>query len=80
MDKVFEQIESDYLNDERMKAFARNNEEKAFKKVYDKEFENKAVQRYEQNSELFKILFTDEEFMNDVKTALFRAIYDKLKQ
>lgn len=80
MDKVFEQIESDYLNDDRMKAFAKNNEEKAFKKVYDIEFENKAIQRYEQNSELFKILFTDEEFMNDVKSALFRAIYSKLKQ
>lgn len=80
MDKVFEQIESDYLNDERMKAFARNNEEKAFKKVYDKEFENKAIQRYEQNSELFKILFTDEEFMNDIKSALFRVVYNKLKQ
>ncbi len=80
MDKVFEQIESDYLNDERMKAFARNNEEKAFKKVYDKEFENKAIQRYEQNSELFKILFTDEEFMNDIKSALFRVVYNKLKE
>lgn len=80
MDKVFEQIEGDYLNDDRMKAFAKNNEEKAFKKVYDIEFENKAIQRYEQNSELFKILFTDEEFMNDVKLALFKAIYSKLKQ
>ncbi len=79
MDKVFEQIENDYLNDDRMKAFAKNNEEKAFKKVYDIEFENKAIQRYEQNSELFKILFTDEEFMNDVKSALFKAIYSKLK-
>ena len=80
MDKVFEQIENDYLNDDRMKAFAKNNEEKAFKKVYDIEFENKAIQRYEQNSELFKILFTDEEFMNDIKSALFKAIYSKLKQ
>lgn len=80
MDKVFEQIENDYLNDDRMKAFARNNEEKAFKKVYDKEFENKAIQRYEQNAELFKILFTDEEFMNDIKSALFKVVYSKLTQ
>lgn len=80
MDKVFEQIENDYLSDERMRAFAQHNEEKDFKKVYDIEFENKAIQRYEQNSELFKILFTDEEFMRDVKSALFKTIYNKLKQ
>lgn len=80
MDKVFEQIENDYLNDDRMKAFAKNNEEKAFKKVYDKEFENKAILRYEQNSELFRILFTDEDFMNDVKSALFKVVYNKLNQ
>ncbi|MCL2061155.1 MAG: type I restriction endonuclease [Firmicutes bacterium] len=79
MDKVFEQIEKDYLDDDRMRAFAQNNEEKDFKKVYDKEFENKAINRYEQNSDLFKILFTDEEFMDDVKTALFKAIYEKLR-
>lgn len=79
MDKVFEQIESDYLDDERMCAFAQNNDEKDFKKVYDKEFDNKAINRYEQNSELFKILFTDDEFMVNVKTALFKAVYEKLK-
>lgn len=67
-------------NDEVKLTGARNNEEKAFKKVYDKEFENKAIQRYEQNSELFKILFTDEEFMNDIKSALFRVVYNKLKE
>jgi type I restriction enzyme R subunit len=79
MDKVFEQIESDYLDDDRMRAFAQNNEEKDFKKVYDKEFENKAINRYEQNSELFKILFTDDEFMENIKSALFKAVYQKLK-
>lgn len=79
MDKVFEQIEKDYLDDDRMRAFAQNNEEKDFKKVYDVEFENKAISRYEQNSDLFKILFTDGDFMEDVKTALFKAVYQKLK-
>ena len=70
---------SDYLDDTRMKAFAQNNTEKDFKKVYDKEFENKAINRYEQNSELFKILFTDAEFMDDIKTASFKVVYDKLR-
>ena len=79
MDKVFEQIEKDYLDDDHMRAFAQNNEEKDFKKVYDKEFENKAINRYEQNSDLFKILFTDEEIMENIKSALFKAVYDKLR-
>ena len=79
MDKVFEQIQSDYLDDDRMRAFAQNNDEKDFKKVYDKEFENKAISRYEQNSELFKILFTDEEIMESIKASLFKAVYDKLR-
>ncbi len=80
MDKVFAQIQNDYLDDESMRAFAKNNNEKDFKKVYDKEFENKAINRYEQNSELFKILFTDDGFMDDIKAALFKKVYDKLRE
>ena len=79
IDKVFEQIENDYLDDERMKMFAQNNEEQAFKKVYEKEFENKAVKRYEQDKELFDIMFKDAEVMDNIKTALFKPIYEKLK-
>lgn len=80
IDKVFEQIENDYLDDQRMKDFAQNNEEQAFKKVYDKEFENKAVKRYEQDKELFDIMFKDPDIMENVKTALFKSIYNKLKK
>lgn len=79
IDKVFDQIENDYLDDERMKMFAKNNEEQAFKKVYEKEFENKAVKRYEQDKELFDIMFKDPEVMDSIKTALFKSIYEKLK-
>lgn len=80
IDKVFEQIENDYLDDERMKNFAKNNEEQAFKKVYDKEFENKAVKRYEQDKELFDIMFKDSDIMDNIKTSLFKSIYEKLKK
>jgi len=80
IDKVFEQIQNDYLDDARMASFAKNNEEKAFKKVYDKEFENKAIKRYEQDKDFFDIMFKDEEVMENIKSALFKTVYEKLKR
>jgi len=62
-----------------MASFAKNNEEKAFKKVYDKEFENKAIKRYEQDKDFFDIMFKDEEVMENIKSALFKTVYEKLR-
>jgi len=80
IDKVFDQIENDYLDDDRMRMFAKNNDEQAFKKVYDKEFPDKAVKRYEQDKELFDIMFKDPDVMDSIRTALFKTIYEKLKK
>jgi type I restriction enzyme R subunit len=49
MDKVFMQIENDFLSEERLVNFARDNDESMFKLIFEQEFMSKAMKRYEQN-------------------------------
>ncbi|MDD2504674.1 MAG: hypothetical protein PHF21_00175 [Bacilli bacterium] len=48
--------------------------------MYDKKFYDNAVKRYEQDKELFDIMFKDPDVMDSVRTELFKTIYEKLKK
>lgn len=79
MDKVMEQITQDFVDDEKMVQFAKNNNPEEFRKVYDDEFKKKAFKRYQQNSEMFEKMMSEEGYMEDFMTSMFKFIYDKLK-
>jgi len=80
MDKVMMQIEQDFLSEERLKNFAKNNDESMFSRIYQDEFKKIAALRYEQNDALFVRLFNDEDFMNYVMNLMQSEIYRKLKK
>lgn len=79
MDKVMEQITQDFVDDDRMVQFAKNNNPEDFKKVYDEEFKKKAFKRYQQNSEMFEKMMSEEGYMEDFMKSMFKYIYDNLK-
>lgn len=78
MDKVFEQLTLDFIDDEQMVNYANSNDEEAFKKLYNQEFPKKAIKRYQQNNELFDILMSKDGAMDEVMNSLFSLIYKKL--
>ena len=80
MDKVFEQLALDFVDDEQMVNYANNNNEDAFRKVYTDEFPKKAIKRYQQNNELFDTLMSKDGAMDEVMDSLFSIVYKKLKE
>lgn len=79
MDKVMEQITQDFVDDEKMVQFAKNNNPEEFRKVYDDEFKKKAFKRYQQNSEMFEKMMSEEGYMEDFMKSMFKYIYENLK-
>lgn len=79
MDKVMEQITQDFVDDEKMVQFAKNNGPEEFRKVYDNEFKKKAFNRYQQNSEMFEKMMSEEGYMEDFMKSMFKYIYENLK-
>ncbi|MEG0794693.1 MAG: DEAD/DEAH box helicase family protein [Bacilli bacterium] len=79
MDKVMEQITQDFIDDEKMVQYAKNNNPEEFKKVYDDEFKKKAFKRYRQNSEMFEKMMAEEGYMEDFMKSMFKYVYESLK-
>lgn len=80
MDKVLIQIENDYANQEKWKSYAQNNDISTFKLLFEKEFKSIAGNRYEQNDEFFKMLFSNPDMMNSVMSSLGSLLYERLKK
>ena len=79
MDRVFEQITQDFVDDEEMVSMAKNNPQEKFKAIYNQKFEKIAVKRYEQNEKLFDKLFSEQDMMEMVMKNMFSYVYDKLR-
>lgn len=79
MDKVMEQIAQDFLNDEEMVMYAKNNNPEQFKKVYDEEFPKKTFKRYKENNEMFSKMMSEPGYMEDFMSSMFKYIYENLK-
>ena len=80
MDKVLEQIQADFLADEKLVSFAQNNDEAMFGLKFEQEFEAFAARRYEQNDAFFIKLFTDSGVMKSVMEMLKPMIYRKMRK
>lgn len=79
MDKVFMQIENDFLSEERLVNFARDNDESMFKLIFEQEFMSKAMKRYEQNEKFFVKLFQYADFLGAVMNMLRGDVYRKMR-
>lgn len=80
MDKVLEQIQNDFLADDNLVSFAKNNDEAMFGLKFEQEFENVAAQRYEQNDAFFVKMFQDSDVMKTVIEMLKPIIYRKMRK
>ena len=80
MDKVLEQIQQDFLADERLVSFAQNNDEAMFGLKFEQEFENFAAKRYEENDAFFVKMFTDSGVMKSIVDMLKPIIYRKMRR
>ena len=80
MDKVLEQLQADFLADEKLVSFAKNNDETMFGLKFEQEFERFAAQRYEQNDAFFVRVFSDSGFMKTVMEMLKPLIYRKMRK
>ena len=80
MDKVLEQIQEDFLADEKLVSFAKNNDENMFGLKFEQEFESFAAHRYEKNDAFFMKLFSDSNVMKSVIDMLKPIIYRKMRK
>lgn len=75
-----QQIEEDFAIDKDMVLKAKVNSVSDFKYVYDKAFEDKAVDRMSSNQKLFTKILDDEEFRTVVMGEMLERVYDRLRE
>lgn len=79
MDKVLLQIENTYAAEPKWQSCANNNDFKTFLSIFGKDFEKAAAERYQQNEAFFNKLFATPEMMDQIRTAVGRAVYERLR-
>lgn len=80
MDKVLIQMENDYATQEKWQNCAVNNDRATFKILFEKDFPNMAAERYEQNDQFFKKLFSDPDMMKEVMDTIGSVLYERLRR
>lgn len=80
MDKVLVQMENDYAKQEKWQSYAKNNDRSTFMLLFEKDFPSMAAERYEQNDEFFRRLFSDPEMMKQVMDTVGGVLYERLKK
>lgn len=78
-DKVLAQLKADMLQDRNIVQSAKKGDRTLFTALYDKQFRNIVMDRYEQNDEFFQTLFKDEEKLNFIKKMLLENLYNDLR-
>ena len=78
-DKVLEQLKLDIMKDEKMANCAKTGDKTAFEALYEKQFVDIAMNRYEQNDNFFKALFENPDRLKYVKELLFFNIFNELR-
>lgn len=76
----FEQIQQELINDENLQKQASSNQIDNFKYPFSDIYENKLIDRMEQNQEIFSKLMNDTEFGEFVKMWMLKSVYDKINQ
>lgn len=78
-DKVLAQIKADIIRNPQMANAAKLGDKTAFKTLYEKDFEQIAIERYEQNDTFFKGLFENSDKLKLIKELLLADIYNELR-
>lgn len=78
-DKVLAQIKSDLMKDEQIVNSAKTGAKTAFKALYEKRFDNIAINRYEENDSFFKGLFENGDKLKFIKEMLLVELYNELR-
>ena len=79
MDKVLLQMENDYAAQDKWQSYAKNNDQKTFMLLFEKDFPNMAAARYEQNDSFFVKLFSDPDMMRQVMETVGTVLYERLR-
>ncbi|SCY30763.1 type I restriction enzyme, R subunit [Lachnospiraceae bacterium XPB1003] len=80
MDKVLVQMENDYAKQEKWQDYAKNNDRSTFMLLFTKDFPSMAAERYEQNDEFFRRLFSDPDMMQQVMDTVGSVLYERLRK
>jgi type I restriction enzyme R subunit len=77
---LFDQIEQEMLEVDKIIFQAKNNTEENFKYGFDEIFSEKLIDRREQNEEIFTNIFNDKDFGEIVKSYIRKKVYQKLNK
>lgn len=78
-DKVLAQLKADIMKNEQMANSAKSGDKTAFKTLYDKQFNDIAINRYEENDSFFKGLFENADKLKFIKELLLADVYNELR-
>lgn len=79
IEKAFEQLDADIVNDEEVVYFARHNDKATFGHIFEKKFNLMATRMYLENDKFFKKLFEDEKFYKFILSDYLEYIYTKVR-
>lgn len=80
MDKIGMQVKEDFCADETFKAFAKDNDEAMFDRIYPDTFKKILANRYQHNNDFFNKLFSDESFLQYFMSSMRGEIYSALRE
>ena len=78
-DKVLAQLKADMMQNEQMANSAKSGDKTAFRTLYNKQFNDIAINRYEQNDSFFKGLFENADKLKFIKEMLLADVYNELR-
>jgi type I restriction enzyme R subunit len=79
-DKVLAQLKSDMMKNEQMANSAKSGDKTAFRTLYEKEFNDIAINRYEENDNFFRGLFENADKLKFIKELLLADLYNELRK
>jgi len=78
-DKVLAQIKDDIMKDDKIVNSAKSGDKTAFRTLYEKVFNDIAINRYEENDNFFKGLFENADKLKFIKELLLVDLYNELR-
>lgn len=78
-DKVLAQLKSDMMKNEQMANSAKSGDKTAFRTLYEKQFNDIAINRYEENDNFFRGLFENADKLKFIKELLLADLYKELR-
>ncbi len=78
-DRVLAQLKADVMKNKKIAISAKTGDKTAFRTLYEKEFNDIAINRYEENDNFFRGLFENSDKLKFIKELLLTEIYNELR-